>query len=136
MDGGGYGRFNTDGQQTAITLKSGKSWYVANVPVSTRGFSEAARNGDAGPYYEIACDVFIPFYNQHNHQLLNAMPLYRYVCLILLPDGTTVVMGSTDNGARFEQGYDTTANFKGIPGTRGRFTWQHSAKCPVLYVPS
>lgn len=122
---------DTSTLDTAITLKSGKTWYLCYSSDPERNYTEDQKPSSAGPYISHRILAQIPGDNGDNTLAFKAAQFHRFVLVVKDKAGLLRLVGNQDAGAELVQKYDSGTR----ENSRKRsleFTWDHSLSAPLL----
>lgn len=115
----------------AITLKPGKSFYVAESAEKNKVFTESEKDSDAGTFMDILVTVEHGANPASNILALSAMKYYRFGLIVFDRDRNQRLIGNADQGAKLLFDY-TSGDYFSSRRRKLSWHWQHSEPAPIF----
>ena len=115
---------------SSIQLKPGATWYKLEAANKDRFFSEAVKDSNAGPYWEMQVNGYLGG-NTKNHILTSALlSLDEFVVMFLDKDGNVRFIGNEDAAASCRINY-TSGDTDSSRKRTVTFFWEHASVSPI-----
>ena len=122
---------DTHMSDSAITLKTGKTWLLLYSSDTERNYTEDLKPSSAGPYITHKISAQVPGESASNTLTMRAAQFHRYVLVVKDKAGVLRLLGNQDAGAEIAHKYDSGTRDNSRKRTL-EFTWDHSVSAPLL----
>ena len=115
---------------STITLKPGKFIYLCESINESRGFSEAQKENNAGPFFETTIKATLPGSAAAQILALGTMIHHQFGLIVEDKSGITRLIGNQDSGASLVFNY-TSGESGTSRKTELTFKWEHPQPAPI-----